>query len=61
MWADYLRQSRNRRTLMHMTQTKGLVAMVVLSLALMPIVSACGGGSGSCGKVAPCGGDVVGN
>ena len=35
--------------------------MVVLSAALMPIASACGGGGGSCAKVAPCGGDVTGN
>lgn len=43
-----------------MTQTKTLVAMVVFSLALTPILAACGGGSGSCGKVSPCGGNVVG-
>ena len=36
--------------------------MVVLSLALAPIVSACGGGmAGAAAKVAPCGGDVIGN
>ena len=35
--------------------------MVVLSVALAPIVSACGGGGGTCAKVAPCGGDVIGN
>ena len=44
-----------------MTDTRTTVAMVVFSVALMPIVSACGGGSGSCAKVAPCGGDVIGN
>jgi hypothetical protein len=31
-----------------------------LALALAPILSACGGGAGSCGKVGACGGDVVG-
>jgi hypothetical protein len=56
-----LRQSQNRKSLVPMTQTKGLAAMVLFSLALTPMVSACGGSSGSCGKVQPCGGDVVGN
>ena len=46
---------------MHMTHARTMVAMVVFSAALMSMVSACGGGSGSCGKVTPCGGDVVGN
>jgi hypothetical protein len=32
-----------------------------LSLTLASGVSSCGGGSGSCGKVAACGGDVVGS
>jgi hypothetical protein len=31
------------------------------TLALASILSSCGGGSGSCGKVAACGGDVVGS
>jgi hypothetical protein len=35
--------------------------MVVFSAALAPILSACGDGAGSCGKVQPCGGDVVGS
>jgi hypothetical protein len=43
-----------------MTDANKLVAMVVFSVALTPIVSACGGGSGSCGKVQPCGGNIVG-
>jgi hypothetical protein len=34
---------------------------VLFSIALTPILATCGGSSGSCGKVAPCGGDVVGN
>jgi len=35
---------------------------VVLALAAAPILSACGdSGGGSCGKVAPCGGDIVGD
>ena len=46
---------------MHMTHARTMVAMVVFSVALMPIVSACGGGGGSCAKVQPCGGDVLGN
>jgi hypothetical protein len=46
---------------MHMTHARTMVAMVVFSAALMPMLSACGGGGGSCGKVTPCGGDVVGN
>jgi hypothetical protein len=47
-------------SLVAMTQTKGLVAMLLFSLALAPLVSACGS-SGSCGKVQPCGGDLVGD
>jgi len=36
---------------------------VLIYLAMAPILSACGSssGNGSCGKVAPCGGDVTGN
>jgi hypothetical protein len=44
-----------------MTQTRNVVAMVVLSAALGLTMLSCGGSSGSCGKVSPCGGDVVGN
>lgn len=46
-----------------MTQTKNVVAMVVLSAALAPALLSCGGNGAlaSCGKVAACGGDVVGN
>jgi hypothetical protein len=44
-----------------MPGTKKLVGVVALSVALTPIVSACDGGGGSCGKVQPCGGDVVGD
>lgn len=46
-----------------MTQTKNMVALVVSSAALASMLMSCGGGGGvaSCGKVAPCGGDVVGN
>ena len=44
-----------------MTQTKYMVATVVFSAALGLTMFSCGGGSGSCGKVQPCGGDVVGN
>ena len=43
-----------------MTQTKRGFLSVLFSMALTA-VSSCGGSSGSCGKVAPCGGDVVGN
>jgi len=43
-----------------MTQIKRGFLGVLFSMALTA-VSSCGGGSGSCGKVAPCGGDVVGN
>jgi hypothetical protein len=35
--------------------------MLVSSLALATIAASCGSGSGSCGKVQPCGGDVVGS
>jgi len=38
---------------------RGLFLSVSLS-ALVSTVSSCGGGSGSCGKVQPCGGNVVG-
>ena len=44
-----------------MTFNKHIVKVVVFASVLTPIVSACGGGSGSCGKVSACGGDVVGN
>jgi hypothetical protein len=46
-----------------MTQTKNIVALLVSSAALASMLMSCGGGSGvaSCGKVAACGGDVVGN
>ena len=44
-----------------MTQRKYTVAMVAFSAALGLTTFSCGGGSGSCGKVEPCGGDVVGN
>lgn len=43
-----------------MTYTKHMVKVVVLASVLTPVVSACGSSSGSCGKVSPCGGDVVG-
>jgi hypothetical protein len=34
----------------------------LLATALAPVLSTCGSsGSGSCGKVAPCGGDITGN
>jgi len=33
----------------------------VMSVASVLVLSGCGSGSGSCGKVQPCGGDVVGN
>jgi hypothetical protein len=44
-----------------MTQAKKMLAMVVFSAALASLAPACGGSSGSCGKVQPCGGDVVGD
>ncbi len=44
-----------------MTQTQRGFLGVLSSIALASVVSSCGGSSGSCGKVAPCGGDVVGN
>lgn len=44
-----------------MTETRSVVAMVVFSAALGLTMSSCGGGNGSCGKVQPCGGSVVGN
>lgn len=44
-----------------MSQTKYTVVTVVFSAALGLTMLSCGGGSGSCGKVQPCGGDVVGN
>ena len=44
-----------------MTQTKSTVAAVVFSAVLGLTTLSCGGGSGSCGKVQPCGGSVVGN
>lgn len=34
---------------------------MLFTIALAPALSACGGGNGSCGKVQPCGGSVVGN
>ena len=44
-----------------MKRQRGFVG-VLFSVALASVASACGGGSGgSCGKVQPCGGDVVGN
>lgn len=43
-----------------MTDAKRMLVMVVFAAALAPVLSACGDG-GSCGKVQPCGGDVVGN
>ena len=45
-----------------MTQTQRGFLGLVFSIALAPILSTCGSnGLGSCGKVQPCGGDVVGN
>jgi hypothetical protein len=44
-----------------MTQTHSSVATVVISAALGLTMFSCGGGGGSCGKVQPCGGNVVGN
>src|SRR3954464_2652712 len=43
-----------------MTHSNSVVATVVLSAALGLTMLSCGGGSGSCGKVQPCGGNVVG-
>lgn len=44
-----------------MIDVKKMVAMVICSAALAPLVPACGEESGSCGKVQPCGGNLVGN
>jgi hypothetical protein len=44
-----------------MTDTKRLVAVVGILVVLAPLLSACGDEAGSCGKVQPCGGNVVGN
>jgi hypothetical protein len=44
-----------------MTHSNNVVASVLFSAALGLTMFSCGGGSGSCGKVQPCGGDVVGN
>jgi hypothetical protein len=44
-----------------MTETRCAVAKVVFSAALGLTMFSCGGGGGSCGKVQPCGGNVVGN
>ncbi len=44
-----------------MTPTKYAVATVVFSAALGLTMLSCGGSSGSCGKVQPCGGNVVGS
>lgn len=44
-----------------MTHSQRGLRGLFLSLAMAPILSACGGGAGSCGKVGACGGDVVGN
>jgi hypothetical protein len=44
-----------------MTQTKYVVAMAAVSAALGLTMLSCGGSGGSCGKVQPCGGNVVGN
>jgi hypothetical protein len=44
-----------------MTQTRYTVATAVFSAALGLTMLSCGGSSGSCGKVQPCGGSVVGN
>ncbi len=44
-----------------MTQTHRGFLGAILAMTLVPLVSSCGGSSGSCGKVQPCGGDVVGN
>jgi hypothetical protein len=44
-----------------MTKTQRGVLGALLSFALAPVLSACGGSGGSCGGVQPCGGDVVGN
>ena len=45
-----------------MIDVKKMVAMVICSAALAPLVPACGDEeSGSCGRVQPCGGNLVGN
>src|ERR1044071_5629613 len=44
-----------------MTHMQRSLRGLFLSLALASSVSSCGGGNGSCGKVAACGGDVVGS
>ena len=44
-----------------MTQANRMLVVVVFSGALASLAPACGGSSGSCGKVQPCGGDVVGD
>ena len=44
-----------------MAYKKHMVKVVFLASVMTPLVSACGSSSGSCGKVTPCGGDVVGN
>jgi hypothetical protein len=43
-----------------MTHPNNVVATVVLSAAFGLTMLSCGGGGGSCGKVQPCGGNVVG-
>ena len=43
-----------------MTYVQRRLCGLFSSLALASILSSCGGGGGSCGKVQPCGGDVVG-
>jgi len=48
-------------TLVRMTSA-GRWGLLLLSVAAAPVLSTCGSSSGgSCGKVAPCGGDIVGN
>lgn len=45
-----------------MIDVKKMVATVIFSAALVPLVPACGDESGgSCGKVQPCGGNLVGS
>jgi hypothetical protein len=44
-----------------MTYVQRRLCGLFSSLALASILSSCGGGGGSCGKVTPCGGDVVGS
>jgi hypothetical protein len=44
-----------------MTEANKRMVLVGFCAALAPLVSACGSSSGSCGKVQPCGGDVVGD